>query len=58
MSSTRLNISQNQEDFKIDLSSQSSIFKYGFFIKELDPIQEDITKPRTVTISCTQRNCK
>ena len=51
-------ISQNQEDFKIDLNTQPFIFKYNYFIKELDPIQEDLTEPRTVTIICTQKNCK
>jgi hypothetical protein len=56
--STRTNITQNQEDFKIDLNNHPNIFKYGYFIKELDPIQEDITQPRTVTITCNQKNCK
>ena len=51
-------LSQNQEDFKIDLNTQPFIFKYNYFIKELDPIQEDPTEPRTVTITCTQKNYK
>ena len=49
---------QNQEDFRIDLNNQPNIFKYGYFIKELDPIQEDPTLPRTVTVICNQNNCK
>ena len=52
------NISQNQEDFKINLNTQPLIFKYNYFIKELNPIQEVPTEPRTVTITCTQKNCK
>ena len=47
------NISQNQEDFKINLNTQPPIFKYNYFTKELNPIQEDPTEPRTVTITCT-----
>ena len=31
-------LSQNQEDFKIDLNTQPFIFKYNYFIKESDPI--------------------
>jgi hypothetical protein len=52
------NILQNQLDFKINLNSQPDIFKYSYFLKELDPIQEDPTKPRTVTVICNQRNCR
>jgi hypothetical protein len=42
----RTNIIQNQEDFKLS-DNQPLIFKRGLFIKELDPIQQDPTKPRT-----------
>lgn len=55
--SERTNILQNQEDFKL-LDNQPLIFKRGYFIKELDPIQEDRTQPRTVTVTCTYKNCK
>ncbi|PVH68542.1 hypothetical protein DL98DRAFT_578774 [Cadophora sp. DSE1049] len=53
---TRTNIIQNQEDFKLS-NNEPLIFKRGLFIKELDPIQQDPTKPRIVTISCTYKNC-
>ncbi|KAH6700620.1 hypothetical protein BKA61DRAFT_661685 [Leptodontidium sp. MPI-SDFR-AT-0119] len=53
---TRTNITQNQEDFKLS-DNQPLIFKRGLFIKELDPIQQDPTQPRTVTVSCTYKNC-
>ncbi|KAH6711867.1 hypothetical protein BKA61DRAFT_578295 [Leptodontidium sp. MPI-SDFR-AT-0119] len=52
---TRTNITQNQEDFKLS-DNQPLIFKRGLFIKELDPIQQDPTQPRTVTVSCTYKN--
>jgi hypothetical protein len=54
---TRINIAQNQEDFKLS-DNQPLIFKRGLFIKELDPIQQDLTQPRTVTVSYTYKNCK
>lgn len=55
--STRLNILQNREDFELSLN-QSLIFKKGLFIKILEPIKEDSTKPRTVTVKCTYKYCK
>ena len=39
---TRTNITQNQEDFKLS-NNQPLIFKRRLFIKELDPIQQDPT---------------
>ena len=54
---TQTNITQNQEDFKLS-NNQPLIFKRGLFIKELDPIQQDPTQPRTVIVSCTYKNCK
>jgi hypothetical protein len=55
--STRTNILQNQIDFKLP-ENQPIIFKRGYFIKTLDPPQEDSTNPRTVTVTCTYKNCK
>jgi hypothetical protein len=54
--STRTNLLQNQESYKLP-ENQPLIFKRGLFIKELDPIKEDPTLPRTVTITCTYKNC-
>ena len=48
------NLFQNQEDFELS-NNQPLIFKRGYFIKELDPIQEDPTKPRTVIVKYTQK---
>ena len=55
--STRTNISQNQEEYILP-ENQPLIFKRGLFIKTLDPIQEDPTQIRTVTIKCMYKNCK
>ncbi len=55
--SIRTNILQNQEDFKL-FNNQPLIFKRGLFIKELNPIEQDPTQPRTVTVTCTYKNCK
>ena len=53
------NLAQNQPTFKLPpLEQEPIIFKRGYFIKELDPIQEDPNKPRTTTIKCTYKNCK
>ena len=54
---TRTNITQNQEDFKLS-NNQPLIFKRGLFIKELDPIQQDPTQPRIVIVSYTYKNYK
>jgi hypothetical protein len=55
--SERTNILQNQEDYILPLN-QPIIFNRKLFTKTLDPIQEDPTKPRTVTIKYTYKNCK
>jgi hypothetical protein len=55
--STRTNQLQNSDDFKLS-ENQPNIFKKGYFIKELDKPQEDKNKPRTVTVTCTQKGCK
>ena len=49
------NIAQNQEDFQ--LPKQPPIFLKGLFTKTLDPIQADPTKPRTITVTYTFKNC-
>lgn len=54
---TRTNLLQNQENYTLP-ENQPLIFKRGLFKKTLDPIQEDPTKPRTVTVTCTYKNCK
>jgi hypothetical protein len=56
--SIQTNITQNKEDFKLDLINQPNLFRSGYLIKELDPIQEDPTRPRTVIIYYSQKNCK
>jgi hypothetical protein len=45
--SIRTNLLQNQSDFEIDLKTQSIIFRKGYFIKKLDPIQDNPKEPRT-----------
>ena len=57
ITSNRTNQFQNQIDFILP-EKQPLIFKKGLFIKTLDPPQEDPNNPRTVTISCTYKNCK
>ena len=54
--STRINLLQNQESYSLP-ENQPLIFKRGLFTKELDPIQEDPTLPRTVTIKYAYKNC-
>ena len=39
-----INILQNQIDFKLP-KNQLNIFKRGYFIKELNPLQKDLKKP-------------
>jgi len=54
----RTNLAQNQPNFQLPpLEEEPNIFKRGYFIKELDPIQEDPNLPRIVTIKCTYKNC-
>ena len=55
----RTNLAQNQPNFQLPaIENEPIIFKRGYFIKELDPIQENPNLPRTVIIKCTYKNCK
>jgi hypothetical protein len=57
--SERTNQEQNQIDFVLEpINLQPSCFKYKLFEKVLNPIQEDINKPRTCTIKCLYKDCK
>jgi hypothetical protein len=60
--SIKLNILQNQEDFKLEpVSQQVFIFKFGLIKKTLDPPKdnpEDINNFRTVTVICLFKGCK
>jgi hypothetical protein len=55
-SSVKLNILQNEEDFKLKpVSQQALIFKFGLIKKILNPPKDnsnDINNFRTVTIKC------
>jgi hypothetical protein len=57
-SKVSINIKQNQPDFSLNINESSNIFKKGLLEKILDPIKEDITLPRTVTVKCLAKNCK
>lgn len=46
----------NSLDFQLSSENIPYIFKEGLFLRELDPIIEN--KPRTLTITCTQLNCR
>lgn len=56
MSSIKLNILQNKEDFELEpVSKQAPIFKLGYCSKTLDPPKEHPENPlnyRTVTVKC------
>ena len=52
------NIQQNQDNYTLDLNSQLSIFKKGFFTKVLDSSKENKEDFRTCTIICTYKHCK
>ena len=55
----RTNLAQNQLNFQLpSIENEPIIFKRGYFIKELDPIQENPNLPRTITIKYTYKNCK
>ena len=55
----RTNLAQNQPDFQLPpIKQEPIIFKRGYFIKELDPIQENPNLPRTIIVKCTYKNCK
>ena len=62
MSSIKLNILQNKEDFELEpLKQQPPIFSLGYCSKTLDPPKENPEDPinyRTVTIKCLFKNCK
>jgi len=52
-SSIKLNRIQNQEDFTLrPLEEQPPLFKFKYFERILDPVQEDIEETRTCTIKC------
>ena len=58
-SSIALNLKQNSIDFKLEaIENQSSIFKYKFFSKVLDPPNNNPEDLRTVTIRCLFTGCK
>ena len=47
----RTNLAQIQLNFQLpSIENEPIIFKRGYFIKELDPIQENPNLPRTVTV--------
>ncbi len=54
----RTNLAQNQPNFQLpSIEEEPIIFKRGYFIKELDPIQENPNLLRTVTVKYTYNNC-
>jgi hypothetical protein len=56
--STRLNITQNHPDFRLEpLSKQPALFKLEYLKKTLNPIQENPEDLRTCTIKCLVRGC-
>jgi hypothetical protein len=61
-SSVKLNILQNQEDFKLEpVSQQSPLFKHELFKKTLDPPKDNLdnlSNYRTVTVTCLFKGCK
>ena len=46
----------NNLDFQLPTINIPYIFQEGLFLRELDPIIEG--KLRTITIKCTQPNCR
>ena len=60
--SLKLNLLQNQEDFKLELVlHQPPIFKFRYAEKILDPPKdnlEDLNNYRTVTIKCLFKGCR
>ena len=62
MSSIKLNILQNEEDFELEpLKQQPPIFSLGYCSKTLDSPKENPEDPinyRTVTIKCLFKNYK
>ena len=55
--SKRTNIFQNSLNYKLPLS-KSNLFRKGYFEKTLNPPQEDLTKPRIVTVTCKFSGCQ
>jgi hypothetical protein len=58
VSSIKLNLSQNKEDFKLILENQPPLFKFKYLEKILDPPQEDPEDTRTCTVKCLVRGCR
>jgi len=58
---SKLNITQNHPDFKLNLKEQPFIFKYLLFEKTLNSIKENpklSENYRTITIKCLFSHCK
>jgi len=55
--SKKTNIQQNNPEYTLPFT-KSALFNKGFLRKGLNPPQEDNTKPRTVNVYCTFKNCK
>ncbi|PMD28751.1 hypothetical protein L207DRAFT_521411 [Hyaloscypha variabilis F] len=56
--STRLNITQNHPDFRLEpLSEQPALFKLEYLKKTLNLIQENPEDLQTCTIKCLVRGC-
>jgi len=54
----RITYAQNSPDYTLNLEEQPTLFKRGLLKKELNPPQEDQSKPRTVTITCLVTGCR
>jgi hypothetical protein len=55
----KLNLAQNHPDFKLEpIIQQATLFKFQLLKKTLNPIQEDLTQPRTYTIKCLVKGCR
>ena len=53
------NLAQNQLNFQLPtIKNKLIIFKRGYFIKELNPIQENPNLPRTIVVKYTYKNYK
>ena len=51
--SIALNLKQNSEDFKLEpIENQPLLFKYQFFSKVLNPLNNNPEELRTVIIRC------
>ena len=57
-SSIKLNLTQNSSNFELKpLNKQPPLFKKGYLIRILDPIQEDPEEVCTYTIKCLVQGC-